>query len=382
MRFFNQLNILVNRRKHSFAYKSIWDKLHLDAPLLFAIFLLLICGMILLYSAANGNYTKLLKQLIHIILGITCMLVIAQIHPNQFKKWTSVLFWSGISLLIMVKLVGYVGKGAQRWIDFGIMRFQPSELMKYAVPMMVALQLSKRSLPASIPTFAYVSLFILLPTFLIIKQPDLGTALLVLFSGYFTFLLIGLPFKYVFYSAFGSACFAPIAWTYLHTYQKNRILTFLNPESDPLGTGYHIIQSKIAIGSGGMFGKGWINGTQSHLDFLPERSTDFIFALCGEEFGLLGCLILLVLYAFISCRALYLSQFAEDSYSKILCGALSITFFLYFMVNIGMVSGILPIVGIPLPLVSYGGASMLTIMICFGIIMSVNSQSKLSNATF
>ncbi len=379
MKFVSHINTEVNRRKYSFAYKNIWDKLHLDGPLLIAILCLLTCGIILLYSAVNGDHIKLAKQGVFIALGVTSMIIIAQIHPNQFKKWSATLFWFGISLLLMVKLIGYVGKGAQRWIDFGMLRFQPSEIMKCAVPMMVALQLSKYQLPPKLSTCAYVALFILIPTFFIIKQPDLGTALLVLFAGGFAFFLVGLPYRYIFFAFLGSACLAPLAWNYMHAYQKNRVLIFLNPEKEPLGAGYHIIQSKIAIGSGGIFGKGWLNGTQSHLDFLPERTTDFIFALCGEEFGLMGCLVLLILYAFISSRTLYLSQYAGDNYSKILCATLGITFFLYALVNIGMVSGILPVVGIPLPLVSYGGTSMLTIMICFGIIMSINSHRKLAN---
>ena len=379
MSFFYQLNSIVYKRRHSFAYKGFWDKLHIDYPLLFAVFTLLVFGLFVLFSATNGNLTKISSQLVRIGIGILMMVAIAQVHPKQFKRWTPVLFWSGIALLVLVKLTGYVGKGAQRWIDIGIFKFQPSEIMKYAVPMMISLQLSKRPLPPSFTYCSLVSILIFIPCILIFKQPDLGTAILILFSGATCFILAGLSSKQIALTTISGILTAPILWQFLHDYQKSRILTFLNPERDPLGSGYHIIQSKIAIGSGGLLGKGWLNGSQSHLEYLPESSTDFIFALSAEEFGLVGSMLIIGLFAFITCRILYLSQHNSDTYSRLLSGTLGITLFLYVLINIGMVSGIFPVVGIPLPLISYGGTSMLTVMVCFGIIMSMNSHRKLAH---
>lgn len=379
MELIQQISSTITKRKHSFAYKSIWDKLHLDLPLFIAIMILTLIGLICLFSASNGNLQKMSNQIIRVILGIFVMISVAQINPIQFKRWTSTLFWVGVGLLLAVNIVGYVGKGAQRWIDIGIIKFQPSEIMKCAMPMMISLQLSKRPLPPTFTECALNSIFICIPCLLIFKQPDLGTSLLILFSGFSAFALAGLNFRKILYTITCFVAVAPIAWNFLHAYQKNRILTFINPERDPLGTGYHIIQSKIAIGSGGLFGKGWQDGTQSYLHYLPESSTDFIFSLAAEEFGFIGASIIILLFSFITCRVLYLSQFANDTYSNLLTSTLGISFFLYALINIGMVSGLLPVVGVPLPLISYGGTSMITVMLCFGIILSINSHRKLAN---
>ncbi len=376
MKLINQLNIAIRSRKNNFAYHSLWDKLHLDGPLFTLILFLLICGILLLYSATDGNLTKIFQQLYKIIFGLIIMIFVAQIRPYQFKRWTITLFIIGIILLVFVNFAG-TGKGAQRWMDLGILKFQPSEIMKCAVPMMISLLISRNSLPPKIPYIMVVSLFIIIPCYLILKQPDLGTALLILFSGCTVFILAGIKLKQIFYSLLTLISLSPLLWSFMHSYQKTRVITFLNPHHDPSGKGYHIIQSKIAIGSGGALGKGWLNGTQSHLKYLPESSTDFIFALCGEEFGILGCILLISVYTLITCRTLYLAQFMNDTYLKLLCGTLGITFYLYALVNIGMVSGIFPVVGSPLPLISYGGTSVLTIMVSFGIIMSANSYRKL-----
>ena len=281
-------------------------------------------------------------------------------------------------MLIAVLVIGEVGKGAQRWLDLGLFRFQPSEIMKLAVPMMVAWFLSEHGLPPSGRRLLMATFILLVPTLLVAKQPDLGTALLIASSGLFVLLLAGLRWRVVFGIVVILAAAAPVVWNYLlHDYQRRRVLTFLNPENDPLGAGYHIIQSTIAIGSGGAYGKGWLNGTQSHLDFLPERSTDFIFAVFSEEFGFLGALLLLALYLMIIGRGLYIAFQAQDTYSRLLAGSITLTFFVYLFVNIGMVSGILPVVGVPLPLISYGGTSMVTLMAGFGMLMAIRTHRKL-----
>jgi rod shape determining protein RodA len=282
-----------------------------------------------------------------------------------------------MGLLLAVLLIGEIGKGAQRWLDLGVFRFQPSEMMKLAVPMMVAWYLSDHPLPPSWRRLAVAALVILTPTLLIAKQPDLGTALLVASAGIFVLLFAGIPWRLVFSAGALIAACGPVLWHFMHDYQRQRVLTFLNPEKDPLGTGYHIIQSKIAIGSGGLYGKGWLNGTQSQLNFLPERSTDFIFAAYAEEFGLFGILLLLAVYLLVIMRGLLIAAQAQDTYTRLLAGSLVMTFFIYIFVNIGMVTGLLPVVGLPLPLVSYGGTSMVTLMAGFGILMSIHTHRKL-----
>jgi len=276
-----------------------------------------------------------------------------------------------------VLVTGQIGKGAQRWLNLGFFRFQPSELMKLGVPMMAAWFLHRRRLPPSVAELLVLAVIVFVPTLLIAKQPDLGTSLLIASSGIFVVLLAGLRFRMIFTLAGMALGALPLIWHFMRDYQRQRVLTLLNPESDPLGAGYHIIQSKIAIGSGGVFGKGWLNGSQAKLEFLPESSTDFIFAVLGEEFGLMGQLVLILLYLFIVARGLYIASQGQDTFSRLLAGSISLTFFVYFFVNMGMVSGLLPVVGVPLPLVSYGGTSMVTLMAGFGILMSIQTHRKL-----
>ena len=352
--------------------------LHLDLPLLTGLILLCGFGLMVLYSASSESLAQVQRQAIRLALACVVMLVVAQIPPAQLRRWSPWLYAISLLLLLAVLLVGEVGKGAQRWLDLGFFRFQPSELAKLAVPMMIAWFLAEKSLPPGWKRLLAAGVMTLLPVLLIARQPDLGTSLLVASAGLFVLFLAGLSGRFI----VGMVVTAiPVGWALwewgMRDYQRDRVLTFLNPESDPLGTGYHIIQSKIAIGSGGLYGKGWLNGTQSHLEFLPERTTDFIFAVLSEEFGLTGVLLLLALYLFIILRGLYIATQAQDTFSRLLGGALTLVFFVYLFVNTGMVSGILPGVGVPLPLVSYGGTSLVTIMAGFGILMSVHTHRKL-----
>ncbi|MDX1454911.1 MAG: rod shape-determining protein RodA [Gammaproteobacteria bacterium] len=351
--------------------------LNIDLPLLAGLLLLCGAGLVILYSAGGESTALVTRQVIRLGVAFLVMLLAAQFSPNFLRRWSPWAFLGVIFLLVMVLVLGDVGKGAQRWLDFGFMRFQPSELMKLALPMMVAWYLHDRPLP---PTFGHLVVLagiIVLPVMLIIQQPDLGTALLVGSAGAFAVFLAGIRKRWIASILALLAVMAPLAWKFvLHDYQKRRVLTFLNPESDPLNSGYHIIQSKIAIGSGGLFGKGWLNGTQSQLEFLPERHTDFIFAVIGEEFGLLGGIAVLLIYLFIVARGLYIATQAEKTFERILAGSLTLTFFVYVFVNIGMVTGLLPVVGVPLPLISYGGTSMVTLMAGFGILMSIHSHRR------
>jgi rod shape determining protein RodA len=352
--------------------------LHLDGPLLMALLTVCGLGLFVLYSAGGQNTDLIVRQGVRIAVASVTMLVIAQIHPKFLRLWAPWLFLGGIILLVLVLVMGETGKGAQRWLDVGIVRFQPSEIMKLAVPMMAAWYLHERPLPPTLrETLTVLLLLSMMPAALIARQPDLGTALLIAASGVLVILLAGMSMRLIL--AFGALALAaaPLLWMNMHAYQRQRVLTFLNPESDPLGSGYHIIQSKIAIGSGGVFGKGWLNGTQAQLEFLPERATDFIFAVLGEEFGLLGVVTLLVLYLLIIERGLYIASQAQDTFGRLLSGSISLTFFVYVFVNTGMVTGLLPVVGVPLPLVSYGGTSMVTLMAGFGMLMSVHTHRKL-----
>jgi rod shape determining protein RodA len=365
-----------------FAYTSrtlrFLQLIRIDPVLLTGLMLLTAAGLGVLYSASDASLPLLERQLVRIALAFGAMLLLAQISPHQLYLWTPWMFALGVLLLVMVLVMGEVGKGAQRWLDLYVVRFQPSEMMKLATPMMLAWYLSEKPLPPGLKSLAIALLLVLLPTLLIAVQPDLGTALLVSAAGCFVVFLAGIAWRVLLSAVLAVMIFAPILWEYLmHDYQRQRVLTMFNPESDPLGSGYHIIQSKIAIGSGGFYGKGWFNGTQSQLDFLPERSTDFIFAVFAEEFGMMGAVVLLSLYAFIIIRGLFIATRAQDSYSRLLAGSLSLTFFVYLFVNVGMVSGILPVVGVPLPLISYGGTSMVTLMAGFGILMSINSHRRL-----
>jgi len=363
------------------AGRRFFYRFHIDLPLLIGILLLSVMGMVVLYSAGGQDIALINRQVIRLSLALVIMLIIAQINPGTLKFWAPWLFAIGLIMLIAVLLFGEVGKGAQRWLNLGFFRFQPSELMKIAVPVMTAWYLAEAALPPRGIRLLFATIIVILPTLLIAKQPDLGTSLLIASSGVFVLLLSGLRTKLILSVLALMAASAPIFWNYLlHGYQRQRILTFLNPESDPLGSGYHIIQSTIAIGSGGLYGKGWLNGTQSHLDFLPERSTDFIFAVFSEEFGFLGILLLLAVYIAIITRGIMIAVNAQDSFSRLVAGSITLTFFVYVFVNIGMVSGILPVVGVPLPLISYGGTSMVTIMAAFGILMSIQTHRKLVSA--
>lgn len=351
--------------------------LHLDMPLTLALVALSMTGLAVLYSASNQELGLVYRQVVRVGLAFTAMLVIAQIPPDQLKRWSPWLAGLGVALLIAVEVAGDVGKGAQRWLDLGFFRFQPSEIMKLALPMLIAWYLADRKLPPSMKHLAASALLIAIPVTLIVKQPDLGTSILIASSGLFVIFLAGISWRLIIFLGAVFASCLPLVWLNMHDYQKTRVLTFLNPESDPLNSGYHIIQSKIAIGSGGFYGKGFLQGTQSHLEFLPERSTDFIFAAFAEELGLVGGLLLLALYLFIVIRGLVIATQAQDSYTRLLAGSLTLTFFVYVFVNIGMVSGLLPVVGLPLPLMSYGGTSMVTIMAAFGVLMSIHTHRKM-----
>ena len=350
---------------------------HIDLPLLVGLLLLCGFGLIVLYSASGENLGQVERQAVRIVLAFFVMLAIAQISPGTLRRWSPSLYAIGVLMLVAVLVFGEVGKGAQRWLDLGIVRFQPSEMVKLAVPLMIAWFLAEQRLPPSWRRLLIAAVLIVIPVLLIAKQPDLGTALLVASAGIFVLFLAGISWRLIGALAVGGAAAAPVVWYLMRDYQRQRVLTFLDPENDPLGAGYHIIQSKIAIGSGGLYGKGWLNGTQSQLDFLPERHTDFIFAVLAEEFGLIGVLILLALYLFVIARGLYIATRAQDTFTRLLAGSLILEFFVYLFVNTGMVSGLLPVVGVPLPLVSYGGTSLVTLMAGFGMLMSIHTHRRL-----
>ena len=349
-------------------------KFSIDWALMTGLLTLSAISLFVLYSAGDQNTDLLIRQSIRITLAFIVMLVVARVTPEQLLRWTPYIYSIGLLLLIIVLGAGVVGKGAQRWIDLGFVRFQPAEMMKLAVPMMVAWVMVKKPLPASLPTVILGFIVVAIPAFLVIKQPDLGTAILIAASGLVVIFFAGMSWRIIVVLAALLAAAAPLGWYLIHDYQRQRILTLFDPWSDPLGAGYHTIQSAIAVGSGGMYGKGWLNGSQSQLDFIPERSTDFIFAVFSEEFGFIGSLILLIAYLFVIGRSLYIAIEAKDSYTRLLCGSLAVTFAIYVFVNIGMVTGILPIVGVPLPLISYGGTSMVSLMAGFGILMSAYSN--------
>ena len=351
--------------------------LHLDGQLLLALSAIAVLGLAIVYSASGQNEALLLRQSMRFGLAMIAMIALAQVRPKYLRLWAPWVYAVGVLLLIVVMFVGDATKGAQRWLDLGLIRFQPSELMKLAVPMMGAWFLNDRPLPPDLKLLAVLGVLIIIPVVLIAEQPDLGTALLVGAAGIFVVLLAGLRARVIVAVTALVPLLAWLAWRFMHDYQRKRVLTFINPESDPLGAGYHIIQSQIAIGSGGVFGKGWMNGSQAQLEFLPERSTDFIFAVIGEEFGLLGLLLLLALYLFVIARGLMMAIECQDTFARLVAGSVSLTFFVYVFVNAGMVSGLLPVVGVPLPLVSFGGTSMVTLMASFGILMSLHSHRKL-----
>jgi rod shape determining protein RodA len=355
----------------------VLDALHVDGPLLIAVLAVCIAGLVVLFSAAGEDLGVFLRQSARVGLALGVMIAVAQLPPRVMRLGAPWLYAGGVLLLVAVAVKGDVAMGAQRWLDLGIIRFQPSEIMKIAVPLACAWYLHDRPLPPGIGAIAVLAATILVPVLLIAEQPDLGTALLVAAGGGLVVLLAGLQARYIFGIGGLVVAAVPVVWHFLHDYQRRRVLTFLNPETDPLGAGYHTIQSQIAIGSGGVFGKGYMNGSQAQLEFLPERSTDFIFAVIGEEWGLVGLVVLITLYLLVIARGLYIAVQAQDTFSRLIAGALTLTFAVYVFVNSGMVAGLLPVVGVPLPLVSYGGTSMVTLMAGFGMLMSVHSRRKL-----
>ncbi len=373
---FSELAYTSARGEMTFGERLL-RRLNLDGPLLLAVVTLALMGLTILYGASNQDPDLVYRQAIRLALSFLVLLGVAQISPQFLRLWTPWLFALGLVLLLFTLHSGHIGRGAQRWLSLGFVRIQPSEIMKIAVPMMVAWYLHEKPLPPNWKQLLLLAAMIFIPVLLVGIEPDLGTPLLILRAGAFGVFLAGLRWRVLLLLAVVLAISMPIVWHFMHTYQRARVLVFLNPQRDPLGAGYHIIQSQIAIGSGGLFGKGWLHGSQSQLDFLPESSTDFIYAVLGEQFGFIGVMVLLALYAFIIGRALLISLRAQDTYSRLRGGALSMALFTYVFINSGMVSGILPVVGVPLPLVSYGGSSLVTLMAGFGILMSIHSHRKL-----
>ena len=351
--------------------------LHLDGPLLLGLLAIAATGLVALYSASGEDIATVTRQAVRVGIAFGALVVIAQLPPRLLHNAAPWLFMLGLVLLGLVLAAGEIGKGAQRWLDLGFIRFQPSEIMKLAVPMAVAWLCVGQPLPVRIGRAAVGGAMIAVTALLIARQPDLGTALLIVSAGAFALFLAGLRWRVMLALGALATALLPVLWYFMHEYQRNRVRTFLDPEQDPLGAGYHIIQSKIAIGSGGLFGKGWLNGTQSQLEFLPERSTDFIFAVFAEEFGLFGVAALMSAYLFVVGRGLWIATNAQDSFGRLLAGSLALTFFVYAFVNAGMVSGILPVVGVPLPLFSYGGTAMVTLLAGFGMLMSIHTHRKL-----
>lgn len=363
----------MNERK-----ASLWAKFHLDPSFLLFILILLAYSVFITWSASGQSVLMLERKLMQIGLGLVVMFVLAQFPPRFYEKWAPYLYLICIILLILVDIIGHTSKGAQRWLNLGFLRFQPSEIAKIAVPLMVARFISRDGCPPSLKNTLLTLLIIALPTLLVAMQPDLGTAILVAASGVFIIFLAGISWRFITACCVAIATFIPVMWIFLmHGYQRERIITLFNPERDPLGKGYHIIQSKTAIGSGGIWGKGWLEGTQSQLEFLPERHTDFIFSVIAEELGFIGAVILLILYLCLISRGLMIAAQAQTAFGRILAGGLTLIFFIYIFINIGMVSGILPVVGVPLPLVSYGGSSLVVLMASFGIIMSIHTHRRM-----
>ena len=351
--------------------------LKIDGPLVVGLALIAAFGLIVLYSASGQSTGTVVRTVMRLVLGTVAMLVLARVNPNFLRRMTPWLYAAGVLLLLIVAAAGHTGLGARRWLSLGQLRFQPSELMKLALPMACAWYLHERPLPPSFASLLAMTGLILLPVGLVAIEPDLGTAALIAVAGALVIVLAGLRLRVMVALLGIAAACAWFGWSFMHDYQRRRVLTFLNPQTDPLGAGYHIIQSQIAIGSGGVFGKGWMNGSQAQLEFLPERSTDFIFAVVGEEFGLLGLLLLVMLYLFVVARSIYLATQTQDTFARLLGGSIALTFFVYVLINAGMVTGLLPVVGVPLPLVSYGGTSVVTLLAGFGILMALYSHRKL-----
>lgn len=357
---------------------TLLQRMHIDGWLLLILLLLAAGSLFVLYSASGKHWDLLVKQASSFGLGLGAMIVIAQFEPRFMARWVPLGYVVGVSLLMVVEIMGHTAMGATRWINIpGVIRFQPSEFMKIIMPATIAWYLSRHNLPPKLKHLVISLVLIVVPFVLILKQPDLGTAMLILASGAFVLFMAGLQWHWILGAVTAVVPVAVAMWYFvLHDYQKQRVLTFLDPESDPLGTGWNIIQSKAAIGSGGVFGKGWLLGTQSHLDFLPESHTDFIIAVLSEEFGLVGVCLLLLVYLLLIGRGLVITAQAQTLFGKLLAGSLTMTFFVYVFVNIGMVSGLLPVVGVPLPFISYGGTHLVTLLSGFGVLMAIHTHRK------
>ena len=372
--------MMANNNKDIFSLKpseGLQQRLHIDFPLFLAFIAIFIVSLTTIYSASNSSIDAVVNQGIKILISISAMLVVAQFSPLNYARVGPWLYFLCLVLLILVLAIGETRNGATRWLNIGIISFQPSELMKIAMPLMIARYISRGALPPNISSVALSIIIVLIPSYLIMEEPDLGTSILIAFSGLVVIFLSGLKKRYLAIAFALFLAYLPFMWSSIHPFQKKRVLSFLNPESDPLGSGYHLIQSKIAIGSGGVFGKGWLNSTQGQLDFLPERTTDFIFAILAEEFGFLGVSLLIGIYLFIIWRGIMIAINAQDLFSRLLASSISLTFFVYVFVNIAMTTGLLPVVGVPLPLISSGGTSMVTIMVGLGMLMSVQTHRRL-----
>lgn len=350
---------------------------HIDSFLMGCLMMALLTGFAVLYSASGESTDRIMAQGVNLLVALSLMWLAANIPPQHLERTAMPLYVLGLLLLVGVALFGEISHGARRWLHLGVARIQPSEIMKIAVPMMLAWYFSKREETPKLYDHAFGAVLLAIPVVLIMKQPDLGTSLLIAASGFYVLFLAGLSWKLLVGAGVVAAAAGPVFWSLLHDYQRRRIEILFDPYQDPLGAGYHTIQSSIALGSGGVGGKGWLKGTQSQLDFLPERTTDFIFAVFGEEFGLVGNLLLLFLFTLIIGRGLYIAAQAQNTFTRLLAGSITLTFFTYVFVNIGMVSGILPVVGVPLPLISYGGTSLVTLLLGFGILMSIQTHKKL-----
>ena len=359
--------------------KKIWHYLtrYMDSFLLIGILILMAVGLIVLYSATGANMSRVSNQIINMLVALVIMWLVANIPLQQIMRLALPMYILGLVLLIGVALFGEINNGARRWLNIGVTRIQPSELMKIAIPLMMAWYFDKHEITLRLKDYLGATVLLMLPVLLILRQPDLGTALLIAASGFYVLFLAGLSWRIIVGLVVTVAASLPVFWSMMHDYQRRRIMTLLDPSQDPLGAGYHTIQSTIAIGSGGIVGKGWQNGTQAQLDFLPEQSTDFIFAVFSEEFGLIGNTILLFLYLIVIARCMVITVNASTQFTRLIAGSITLTFFTYIFVNMGMVSGILPIVGVPLPLISYGGTSMVTMLLGFGILMSIQTHPKL-----
>ena len=371
---------MVTTNKNIFSLnpsEGLQQRLHIDFPLFLAFLAIFMISLTAIYSASDSNIDAVINQGIKILISISAMLVVAQFSPLSYARIGPWLYFLCLILLILVLVIGETRNGATRWLNIGITSFQPSELMKIAMPLMIARYIARGALPPDVSSVALSITIVLIPSYLIMQEPDLGTSILIAFSGLVVIFLSGLKKRYLAIAFTLFLAYLPFMWSSIHPFQKKRVLSFLNPESDPLGSGYHLIQSKIAIGSGGLFGKGWLNSTQGQLDFLPERTTDFIFAILAEEFGFLGVSLLIGIYLFIIGRGIMIAINAQDLFSRLLASSISLTFFVYVFVNIAMTTGLLPVVGVPLPLISSGGTSMVTIMVGLGMLISVQTHRRL-----